>query len=103
MARDERYAEDLPGPAPGARLRVKAVPGSRVDGVVGALGARLKVKVVAPPEGGRANRALIELLARELGIAPRAIEITAGHGSAEKTLEVRGVAASTIIDKWPAP
>jgi uncharacterized protein (TIGR00251 family) len=73
---------------------VKVVPGSRRDQIVGALGERLKIKVSAPPEDGRANRAVCEVVAAGLGVSARSVEVVAGHGSAEKVLRVVGVSAA---------
>ena len=73
----------------GLELAVKVVPGASRTEVIGPLGNRLKVRVAAPPEGGRANRALVEVLARWLGV--RDVEIIAGHSSAEKIVRVSGV------------
>jgi uncharacterized protein (TIGR00251 family) len=67
------------------------VPGASRSGIAGVLGDRLKVRVAAPPEGGKANRALVELLSRWLGV--RDVEIVAGHSSAEKIVRVTGLAA----------
>ena len=50
------------------RLSLKVVPGSSRDEVVGWLANALKVKVKAPPEKGRANEAVVALLADRLGI-----------------------------------
>ncbi|MFM7075771.1 MAG: DUF167 domain-containing protein, partial [Planctomycetaceae bacterium] len=51
-----------------ARLEVKVVPGSSRDQIVGWLGDALKIKVTAPPEKGKANERVVELLAGALGI-----------------------------------
>ena len=51
----------------------------------------MKVRVAAPPEGGKANRALVEVLSRWLGV--RDVEIVAGLSSAEKIVRVSGVSA----------
>ena len=55
------------------------------------LGDRLKIRVAAPPEGGRANQAVCALIARTLNIPQRNVEISAGHTSPEKTLAIRGI------------
>lgn len=81
-------------------LAVKVVPGAKRDGVAGRLGDRLKVRVAAPPEGGRANRAVCALIARELGVRASAVEVVSGHASAEKTLRVRGVSAEAVRATW---
>jgi uncharacterized protein YggU (UPF0235/DUF167 family) len=84
-------------------LSVKAVPGARQDQVVGWLAERLKIRVAAPPEGGRANAAICELIAHELGIKPAAVTILRGHASAEKTLSLAGISAQQITARWPRP
>lgn len=77
-------------------IAVKAVPGAKRDEIVGLLGERLKVRVSAPPEGGKANRAICELLAERLGVRARDVEVIAGHASAEKTVRVMGVDAAEV-------
>ncbi len=77
-------------------IRVKAVPGAKRDEIVGLLGDRLKVRVSAPPEGGKANEAIVALLADALRVRARDIEIVAGRSSAEKSVRVTGVDASVV-------
>lgn len=72
-------------------VRVKAVPGARRDELAGVLGDRLKVRVSAPPEGGRANDAIRALLAGTLGVRPRDVTLCAGLSSPEKVLRVVGI------------
>ena len=50
-------------PTPSARLRIKVVPRSTRDEVVGWLGDALKIKVTAPPQKRRANEAVVALIA----------------------------------------
>ena len=54
---------------------------------------RLKVAVTAPPVDGEANAAVIELLAKQLGIARGAVEVVAGASSRRKTLRIASVDA----------
>ena len=75
------------------RILVKAVPGAKKDEIVGRLGDRLKVRVSAPPEGGKANAAICELIATALGIKARDVRIVSGQSRAEKTVEIDGVDA----------
>lgn len=79
-----------------ATLRVKVVPGAKRDEVVGPLGNRLKIRVSAPPEDGRANRAVCELVAQRLGVRESAVRVVSGHANALKTLEVDGVEQATV-------
>ena len=74
--------------ADGMELRVKVVPGASRSEIVGVLGDRLKIRIAAPPEHGKANHALLLLIADWLGT--KNIHRIAGHGSAEKTLRVTG-------------
>ena len=80
-------------------IRLKVVPGSSRDALAGVLGDRLKIKVAAAPEAGKANAAVCDLLARALGIKPRDITIESGHASPEKTARARGVSIETATGK----
>jgi uncharacterized protein (TIGR00251 family) len=73
------------------RLSLKVVPGSSRDEVVGWLGDSLKVKVKAPPEKGRANEAVVALLADRLGVESSSIAVVSGHGSPAKVVAVDGM------------
>lgn len=72
-------------------LRLKVVPGSSRDAVGDVLGDRLKIKVAAAPEAGKANVAVCQLLARVLGIKRRDVVIESGMTSPEKTVRLQGV------------
>lgn len=85
-----------PGTPDHTTLGVKVVPGSRREEIVGWLGERLKVKVAAPPEDGRANEAVCRLIATTLGVGVRAVSVVSGHSRPEKTLRIEGVAAETL-------
>jgi uncharacterized protein len=78
------------------RLLVKAVPGARRDEIVGRLGDRLKVRVSAPPEGGKANEAICGLIAAALGVRARDVRVVGGMSRAEKTLEIDGADAAAV-------
>lgn len=73
--------------ADGVELRLKVVPGSSRACVAGPLGDRLKVRVAQPPEGGRANAAVEELLERLTG---RPCRIASGHAAPLKLVLVQG-------------
>jgi len=78
------------------RILVKAVPGAKRSEIVGRLGDRLKIRVTAPPEDGKANEAICELIAAALGIKSRDVRVVGGHSRAEKTLEVDGVGPEAV-------
>jgi len=70
-------------------LRFKVVPGASRSEIVGVLGDRLKIRIAAPPEKGKANQALLQLIADWLGT--KNVAVVAGHGNADKTVRVGGM------------
>jgi uncharacterized protein len=78
---------------PTARLRLRVTPGSRRTGVLGRYGEAWKVGVTQAPEHGRANAAVVELLADTLGLAKGDVRLVTGGSSQDKVVEVRGLAA----------
>ncbi len=80
------------------RIQVKVVPSSSKDVIMGWLGESLKVKVQAPPEKGKANAAVIELIAQRLGIDKSQIEIASGHSSPIKVLLIHGWSDEQIVN-----
>lgn len=78
--------------APACRLRVKVVPGAARTEVVGRLGAAVKVRVAAPPEGGQANREVCALLADRLGLPLAQVTVVAGPASPNKVIGLVGIA-----------
>jgi uncharacterized protein len=59
-------------------------------------GDRIKLAVTAPPVDGEANAAVIELIARLLGLPRSAVEVIAGASSRRKTLRIRGATRSRL-------
>ena len=66
------------------RLRLRVSPGAKRSAVVGPHGDAWKVRVAAPPEDGRANDAVLELLARTLDVPRAQLELVSGHASRDK-------------------
>lgn len=85
----------------GSLIGVKAVPGASRDAIAGVLGERLKVRISAPPEGGKANKAICELIAAHLGRKSRDVEIVGGQTSPEKHVRVRGVPVDELRAALP--
>jgi hypothetical protein len=79
-----------------AVIAVKVVPRASRDEIVGWLEDALKVRVQAPPQDGRANRALEELLAAALNLKKNAVTVTAGRASALKRVEIAGLTRDEI-------
>ncbi len=58
---------------------------------------RIKIAVTAPPVDGEANAAVIELVAKRLGVARSAVEVIAGASSRRKTLRVTGATMDQVM------
>lgn len=63
----------------GMLLQVKATPKAAHDEVVGVRNGALMVKVTAVPEKGKANAAVVALLAKQIGIPKSALELVSGE------------------------
>ena len=81
------------------RLHVKVIPGASRDEVVGLMNQTLKVRVVAPPERGKANLAVVRLVANALDLPLSAVRIVAGHASRVKIVEIDGLEAGDLVDR----
>jgi uncharacterized protein (TIGR00251 family) len=77
-------------------IRVKLIPRSSKNQIVGREGELIKIKVTAPPVGGQANKALIELLAKKLNKPKSHIRITAGESSRLKTVNIKDCSLKDI-------
>lgn len=87
---------DVPGirrTPDGVELDLKVVPGARRDMLAGMLGTRFKVRVSSPPEGGRANQAMVRTVSEHLKVAAADIELISGRTTPFKTIHVRGINA----------
>ena len=72
-------------------LYVHAQPGAGRSALVGRHGNALKVRVAAPPEGGRANTALARLLAETLGVKEGDVSLVSGDKSRSKRFKITGL------------
>jgi uncharacterized protein YggU (UPF0235/DUF167 family) len=96
---------DAPGGAAKARtspLNVKVVPFSERDEIVTIDRDGATVAVVSAPEDGRSNKAVIDLLARALGIKPYQISLIKGHYRAKKLVQIAGLDAAQLAAKVSA-
>ena len=78
-------------------IAVKVVPRAAQDEIVGWLEGVLKVRVMAPPQDGRANRALEVLLATKLRLKKSAVTVAAGLASARKRVAIEGLTRDEIV------
>lgn len=72
----------------GTRLRLRVKPGARRTEIVGSHGGALKLTVASAPERGKANRAVVKLLAEALGVPSSSVTIAAGATSQDKVVEI---------------
>lgn len=79
---------DLVAVEGGTRLRLRVKPGGRKNAVLGTHDGALKLTVTSAPEKGKANKAVLALLADRLGVPASSIELVAGAGSRDKTVWV---------------
>jgi uncharacterized protein (TIGR00251 family) len=73
------------------RVRLRVSTGARRTELAGRHGDAFKVRVTAPPEGGRANEAVLDLLAKQLGLPRRALSIVSGRTARDKVVEMAGI------------
>jgi uncharacterized protein len=78
------------------RVRLRVAPGATRAGVVGRHGDAWKVRVAAPAEGGRANEAVVRLLADTLAVPPTSVTLVSGHSARDKIVELAGVEPEDI-------
>lgn len=72
-------------------LQINTVPNATRDTIVGRLGNAWKIRIHAPPENGRANKALTHFLAAQLALPRHAVTIITGAGSRQKRIRITGL------------
>jgi uncharacterized protein len=85
--------------AEGCVVSVRAQPGARQNGITGEQAGSLKVAVTAPPDKGRANDAIIEVLAEALELKRSQVELVSGPTSRQKKFLVRGMTADALRNR----
>lgn len=88
--------------AAGTRLRLRVSPGARRAEIVGRQGDAWKVRVTAAPEAGRANDAVLRLVAETLAVPRSAVTLVSGHAGREKIVELAGVEAAQVARRFAA-
>ena len=77
-------------------IKVRVLPRSSRTEIIGFEDGTYKVKLTAPPVEGKANKALIELLAERLGVGKGRLEIVSGSRSRMKTVRIDGLSAEEV-------
>lgn len=79
-----------------AIINVKLIPRSSRNEIIGKENDGIKIKLTAPPVDGRANTALVQFLANELGVPKRDIEIVSGERSRKKSIRINGISTEKV-------
>ena len=62
-------------------------------------GERITVRVTVAPEGGKANDAVVALLAKRLRVPKRSVRIVRGHKSRNKRIRIEGISATKVSER----
>ncbi|MCK4418377.1 YggU family protein [Candidatus Aerophobetes bacterium] len=76
--------------ATGVTFRLRVQPGASKNEIVGVQQDAFKVRISAPPVEGKANKALIQFLAKEFRVKKSEIKIVSGHTTRIKTIHIIG-------------
>ena len=74
-------------------MRLRVAPGARRSEIVGRYGDAWRIRVAAPPDRGRANDEVLQVLAEALDVRPRQLRLVAGASSRDKIVELDGIDA----------
>lgn len=81
------------------KLSIKVVPGSSQERITGWLGDSLKVRVKSPAERGRANSAVVNIIATALGVPANNVHLATGKTSSRKVIEITGLAEAEVYKR----
>jgi uncharacterized protein (TIGR00251 family) len=83
----------------GVVFLAKIVPCGSQTRICGLLNGMLKIKISAQPEKGKANRCLLEFLAKQLGVKKSAISVISGQTNPVKQVQALGISADALLKK----
>lgn len=78
-------------------FKVRVIPRASKNEIVGEYDEFLKVKLAAPPVDGAANKALVKILAKALGVSKSEVVILRGEMSKTKTIEVSKLTLNALM------
>lgn len=85
-----------------ARIRVRVQPRASSNQVIDFRDGTLRVRVTAPPRDGKANAAVLGLVAEFLGVPPSNTKIIRGATSREKVIEIEAIDEESILARLRA-
>jgi hypothetical protein len=80
-------------------IKVKIVPGSSKNKIIGAYNDSLKITITAPPVEGKANKKCIAYLAKYFDMAKSKIEIISGKNSKNKLIKIYDISQKEFLEK----
>ena len=80
-------------------IKVKIVPGSSKNKIVGVYNNALKIAITSPPVDGKANKKCIAYLAKYFDVAKSKIEIISGQTSKNKLIKIYDISQEEILEK----
>ena len=81
-------------------LNIRVQPKARRNSIeVSDDGKVVVVRVTVAPEGGKANDAVVALLAKQLGVAKRRIQITRGHRARDKQVHIEDITTEEVLSR----
>lgn len=81
----------------GVTIPVYAQPNAKKNAIVGEHAAALKISVTAPPEDGKANAAILEVLRIWLGLRRQQLELLHGQAQRKKIILVKDVTVEELV------
>jgi len=80
-------------------VKVKIVPGSSQNKIIGVYNNALKISIAAPPVEGKANKKCIAYLAKYFDVAKSRIEIISGKTSKNKLIKIYDISKKDFLEK----
>lgn len=93
---------DLQPHQAGVVLPVRALPGAKKNEIRGEQDGALKVSVTAAPEDGKANKAILDLLAKRLKLRKSQLELLSGQTSRQKRVLIGDIELDELQEKLAA-
>ena len=80
-------------------IRIKAVPGASRNEIAGVVGDRLKVRISAAAEAGKANKAICKLISSAIGVKLRPVSIDSGQTNPEKIVRISSAVLGDVMSE----
>jgi uncharacterized protein YggU (UPF0235/DUF167 family) len=99
ISEEDAFYGRVPNKSLTATLPITVEPNAVADEVVGRLDDGIKITVTGEAGEGRANKALIELVATAVGVKPYQVTLTKGHYQTKKAVQIQGLSPEALAEK----